>query len=108
MVADDLLVIPGPLSAASLHPRGEPGVQVGPHLLRQRLVGDIPDQEVAEAEAVLTDERRRVWPDEVLSNQCLEASTYARRLSLGGKVGHRSPPEHLAHHRSALQDVTVG
>ena len=83
-------------------------MQVGADLLRQGLVRDVPDQEMAEAEAVLAGERGRVGPDEVFANQSLEASAHRRRLSRHREVGNRPPPEHLAHHRGALQDVPVG
>ena len=52
-----------------LEPGGEALVQVGARRLRQRLVGGVADQEVAEAEAVLAGELRPVGPDQLLADE---------------------------------------
>ena len=50
-------------------PSSEPLVQVGACLLRQRPVGRVPDQDVAEAERVVVAEGRALRPDQVTSDQ---------------------------------------
>ena len=58
MVAEDLVEL-DEVGAVRLEPGGEALVQLGPGRLRQRVVGGVADQQVAEAEAVLA---RRAAP----------------------------------------------
>ena len=50
-------------------PVGEALVQLGAGRLRQRVVGGVADQQVAEAERVVARELRRVGPDELLADE---------------------------------------
>ena len=58
VVAEELLVLAGPLADGLLEPGGVALVELGARLLRQRLVGRVADEGVAEAERLLSRERR--------------------------------------------------
>ncbi len=68
MVAEDLVEL-DEIDATRLEPRGEALVQVGARCLRQRLVGRVADQQVAEAVPVLPHQLRAFRTDEVLANE---------------------------------------
>ena len=53
MVPDELIDL-GEFGTALFEPVGKPLVQLGPCLLRQRVVGCVADQQVAEPEGVLS------------------------------------------------------
>ena len=69
VVADDLLELERSLAEPALEPLRVALVQTGPHLLRHRLVGRIPNQEVAKAERALAREERPIGPDELLAHE---------------------------------------
>ena len=72
MVAQDLVQL-DELGAVLLQPGGEALVQLRARRLRQRVVGSVPDQQVAEAEGILARELRLVGPDELLADERGEA-----------------------------------
>ena len=67
--ADDLGVLGQALAGGSLEPVGKAGVEVGAGLLGHRVVGGIPDQEMAEFEGFLVAEVRPARANELLANQ---------------------------------------
>ena len=69
VVADDLLDLGQPLGGVALHPVGEPLVEERAGLLRHRLVGDVADQSVPEAVAVLRRRGGRVRANELLAHE---------------------------------------
>ena len=69
MVADDLL-LPAELRAGlRFEPGSEPRVEIGAELLRHGCVGDVSDQHVVEAEAVVALVERSVRSEQLLSRQ---------------------------------------
>ena len=66
VVADDLLVA-REVAVAGLEPVGEARVQARAQLLRHRRVGDVADEHVVEAEAVVAREERAVGAHELLA-----------------------------------------
>src|SRR4029079_15905446 len=80
VVADDLVEL-DQLRSACFQPRSEALVQLRAGRLRQRFVSRIPNQQVAEAVAVLTDQLRVLGAEEVLAHQSDEPAVH-RRLVL--------------------------
>ena len=74
--------------------------------LGMRCVGRVADEDVAEAEGVLADEARRLCrEDEALADERVQVRPDARRELRRGELDDRAPPELLADHRGALDDV---
>ena len=69
VVADDLFVLGEATADLLLEPCGVPLVQGCPCPLRDRVVRGVADEQMAEAEASLTGEDRRLEPDEVLADE---------------------------------------
>jgi len=67
VVADELVQLDE--LAVPVEPVGEALVQVGAQALGQRLVGGVPDQEVAEAERIFARELRPVGTDELAAHE---------------------------------------
>ena len=76
-------------------PLGEPArgalVQLRASLLRDRRVGSLPDEHVAEPEAVLALERRRIGLHELLADERLQQRPRARRRARPGRAPSRRP-----------------
>ena len=72
MVAEELIEL-HEIDTALLQPVCEALVELGSHRLRQRVVGGVADQQVAETEAVFTCELRLGWPDQPFAYQGGEA-----------------------------------
>ena len=68
VVSDDLL-LSGRLRGLRLEPRGEPRVEVGAKLLGHGCIGDVSDQDMVEAEAVVALVQRPVRPQQLLARQ---------------------------------------
>ena len=68
VVAEDLVEC-DELGAVLFQPGGEALVQLGAGRLRERVVGGVADQQVAEAEPVLAGELRPVGPDQPLADE---------------------------------------
>ena len=98
-LGDLLGAIAGPL----LGPSGDARVLLGAERLRERVVGAVADQVVAERELVLVGERRRLVRDDEL----LHAEPPERVAHLGsgpaGELGDRAEPEHPPDHRRVLE-----
>ena len=67
VVADDLVQLHE--VRVPVDPGGEALVEIRPGRLRQRVVGRVPDQQMAEAERVLARELRSVWPQELSAHE---------------------------------------
>ncbi len=104
MVADDLVEL-DQLRAARFQPRGEALVQIGAGRLRQRLVSRVPNEEVAEAVAVLAGQLRVLGADEVLAHQSDEPAVH-RRLVLDERC-NAAPVEDLSLDRAAFEHVAL-
>jgi hypothetical protein len=105
VVADDLVQL-DELPAVLLQPHGESFVQLAAGRLRQRVVGGIPDQQVAETAGVLARELRLVRANELLAHQPgqpeLDVSLVrCERL-------HRAPVEDPALDRASLEHPALG
>ena len=83
----------------------EPGrealVQFRPRSLRQRFVGRVADQEVAEAVCILARELRLVRPDELLADETVQAGLHLRFL--GGEGLHGATVEDTPLDGASLQ-----
>jgi hypothetical protein len=93
-------------ASALLEPGGEALVELGPGGFRQRLVGSVSNQQVAEAEAVLARQQRPVRPDQLLPHQRGQAWS---DLALGG--GERldgAAVKDLALDRASLEHAPLG
>ena len=105
MVAEDLVQLDQLLSAL-LQPAGEALVQLRPGRLRERVVGGVTDQQVAEAEAVLACELRLVWPDQFPAD---ERGQTRRHLSLlRCERLHGAAVEDLTLDRATLEHPPLG
>ena len=86
---------------AAFEPAGRRRVQVRPLRAKERLVGHLPDQDVAEGEAVAG---RR--PDEVLPDEPIH-----QRVAVGDQIrperGDPRRPERPAEHRAELQEPAL-
>jgi hypothetical protein len=107
LVADGLLeMVPENLvqldeiPTALFQPTGDALVQIGPGRLRQRVVGGIANQEVAEAEAVLDREQGLVRTDQLLAD---ERGEMRRHLAVLGERLHGAAVKELALNRSPLE-----
>ena len=78
VVADDLVLLQE--SRNRLDPVGEALMQLGPDLLRQRLVRGVADQQVPEPVGVVSSDLRMVRTDELLPDQRDQLVGYARAL----------------------------
>ena len=72
VVADDLVALD---EVVLREPVGEALVQLGARRLRQRLVGRVADEQMAEAEALVVGERRRRRADELLAHERRRGAT---------------------------------
>ena len=97
VMADDLVEL-GALARMVLGPAREALVQLCPQPLRHRVVGGVADQDVAEAEAVLTRERARIRLDQPLADERLETAGDLADLVRRRQVRHGAPPEDLSDH----------
>ena len=105
VVADDLVAL-DELRAVVLEPAGEALVQVGARRLRERVVGRVADQQVAEAEAVLGRHERPLGPDQLLAYECGQP----RHDLHVGRLERLNRPavEELAFDRAALEHAPLG
>ena len=78
--AEDLVQL-DEVGAFLLEPVREALVQIGSRRLRQRVVGGVSDQQVAEAEGVFRGNLRRVGADQALPDEGGEARRHIGRLS---------------------------
>ena len=105
VVAEDLVQL-DELGPVLLQPGCEALVEVGAGRLRQRVVGGVADQQVAEAEAVLAGELRPVRPDQLLADERGQAR---RHLGLVGcERLDGAAVEDLALDRAALEHAPLG
>src|SRR5439155_25606443 len=79
VVAEDLVQL-DELGAVLFEPGCEALVQLGADRFRQRLVGGVADQDVAETEAVLTHELRPVGSDQLFAHERRQAMGYLSLL----------------------------
>ena len=106
VVCDDLLVLDEPVAGNSLEPVGEAGVKVSALLFRERCVGGVANQEMAEAKRLIASRAGAIRTDELLADQRHEsrsqvvATVRRRQLCYGGTL------EDLADHRSAPDQVS--
>ena len=102
VVSEDLLVLGHPFARGLRQPAREALVQIGPLLLRHRLVRSITDQQMPEPERVLASELRPVRPDQLLAGQCQQPGPNVRARRLLAERRDGPGMEHLALDRSAL------
>ena len=106
VVAEDLVELDESL-AVLLEPRSETAVQLGAGRLRERVVGGVTDQQMAEPVGVVALELRLVGPDELLAHE-REEPPVDRAVAVGGERGHRTAVEGPALDRSALEHRPLG
>ena len=82
-------------------------MQVGALLLRHRLIGGVPDQQVAETERVLARELGTIGPDELLAREREEAGAHVRPDGLRAEGGDGAGVEDLALDGAALDHGTL-
>ena len=105
VVAEDLVQLDQLLSAL-LQPAGEALVQLRPGGFRERVVGGVADQQVAEAEAVLACELRLVGTDQLPADERGQARRHLRLLRC--ERLHGAAVEDLALDRAALEHPPLG
>ena len=105
VVAEDLVQL-DQLVSALLQPGGEALVQLGPGRFRERVVGGVADQQVAEAEAVLARELRLVGTDQLAAHERGQARRHLRLLRC--ERLHGAAVEDLALDRAALEHPPLG
>ncbi len=69
VIAEHLFHLCRPVARGALQPVCEALMEFGAHLLRQAVVGSIPDQHVTEAERVIAPEERALLADQLLAQQ---------------------------------------
>src|SRR5829696_8804395 len=104
VVAEDLVEL-DESGSGLLEPGREALVEVGAARLRDSVVGGVSDEQVAEAEAVLTGERRPVRPDQLLSRERGETRGHA---FIGRQCLHSATVEDLALDRAVLEHASLG
>ena len=105
MVAEDLVQL-DELGPVLLQPGGEALVELRPHRLRQRIVGRVTDQQVAEAEGVLALELCLVRPDELLADERGQPRSHLGLIGCERLDG--TPMEDLPLDRAALEHAPLG
>ena len=103
VVAEDLLELVHALAGRSLEPVREALVELGARLLRQRAVGGVPEQDVAELEGLVVGEARPVGPDHVAPDQRRQAPVDAPGQGGGRERAHRLAVEDAALDRDARE-----
>jgi hypothetical protein len=86
-------------------PAGEALVQLGSHRFRQRDVGGVANEQMAEPEPVVSRELRSVGPDELLANECRQSCRHALLAGLEGL--HRPAVEDLTLDRAPLEHAAL-
>ena len=89
-----------------VEPVGEAVVEIGPHRLGERVVGGVPDQQVAEAVAVVARELGAVGADELAADECCQPGRHLRLL--GSERLDGAAVEDLALDRAALEHAALG
>ena len=113
MVADDLLVLVRLGLDLPLQPIGEQPVELGALCLRERLVGRVADEQMAEPERVLVGEVGLIRTHELLAHERQEMSGDLRTRPIRRELGDRSPVEQLSldrgplHHRALLAGEAI-
>ena len=100
VVAEDFVQL-DEIGAVLFEPRGEAFVQFRSHRFRQGVVGGVTDQQMAEAERVITCELGPVRADEFLANEGHQTRRYLRLL--GCERLDCSSVKHLAFDGAALE-----
>ena len=103
VVPEDLLVLDDPRGDQALQPVGELPVEVRTELLRGRVVGGVPDEDVLEAEGRLAREARLGGADEVLGGEGLEARLHRRARGGLRELDDGATVEDLALDRATLE-----
>ena len=106
VVAHELVEI-GQLGVG-VEPPGESLVQARSRLLRQHLVGGVPQEHMMEAEGLLAGDVGRVGPDQVTAQQLLDTTRDLSPLRLGRQLTQRSEIEGETDDGCATQEQTVG
>ena len=104
VVTDDLLVLGQALGDGPLEPVGEALVEDRPLGLRERLVGGVADQDVAELEGVAGRQLGAFRADKLLANQGEERAPDLRPERVRRELGHGRLLEHPADDRGPLGD----
>ena len=102
--AEDLVELHEP--ATVLEPVGEALVQLRPHGFRERVVGGVADQQVAEAEAVLARELSLLGMNQVPPHESGQPRGHLRLLR--HQRLHDAPVEDLALDRAPLEHAPLG
>ena len=105
VVADDLLEFAEPVPGRSLEPGGVALVQIGPRVLRQRAIGGVADQAMAEAESLLAGEVGGVRADQIPADESLQA-VLERRVERRAEFADGAAVKHQALDRRGRQDRT--
>jgi hypothetical protein len=88
--------------------RGQPVritlVQCGSLPFRNCLVSRVSDQDVAEAEGVITGNGRPIGPDQLLAHEREQVSADLVSVRFGQELGHRASVEEPAFDRASLDD----
>ena len=104
VVAEDLVQL-NQVGSPLFQPDCEALVEFGAGRLRQRLVGCVADQEVAEAEPVLARELRPVLPDQLLANE--RGQAWGHLGLFGCECLHGAAVEDLALDRASFEHVAL-
>ena len=104
MVADDLLELAQTVPGRPLEPGSVALVQVGPGVLRQRPVGGVANQRVAEAVGFLAGEVRHLRADQVAADEPQQSGFDRHVERRAGELGDRPAVKHLALDRRAPED----
>ena len=105
MIADDLVQLDEPTVLDE--PGREALVEIGARLLRQRVVGGVADEEMAEAKRVVVHEPRRIGTDHVLADQRLQVRRHVVACRRGRELFDDASMKDLAFHGPAADDVAL-
>ena len=108
VVTENLLVLDLAITGRPRQPSGKTLVQLSSIMLRQRLIGCVPNQQMPESEGVVAGEVRAIWKDELLAYQSGQGRFDLVAQSLRLEVRDGSTPERLADDGGAFHDSALG
>src|SRR5207342_493954 len=105
VVADDLVAL-DERAAVLVEPTGEAGMQVGADRLRERVVGGVSNEQVAEAIAVLAGDLSAVGTHELAPDECRQPGRDLRLF--GNERLDAAPVKEFALDGAALEHPALG
>ena len=107
VIADDLLLFRDGVAGDALQPVGETFVELRASSFRDRLVGRVADQEMAESEGILADQRRAFGTDQLLPHERQEIRPDVSAVISGHEIHDGADEELLPDDGCGLEHVAL-